>query len=94
MNDMSVNKSGKCPFGGHTQSATGSSANLRWWPNQLNLKMLHQNSALGNPMSDGFSYAEAFKSLDLKALKQDLYDVMTDSQDWCCLLYTSDAADD
>ena len=82
MNDMSVEKSGKCPVMGHSHTATGSSANQHWWPNQLNLKMLHQNSALGNPMNPGFSYADAFKSLDYKALKQDLYDLMTDSQEW------------
>ncbi|QMU57528.1 MAG: catalase/peroxidase HPI [Boseongicola sp.] len=53
-----------------------------WWPNQLNLKILHQNSDLTDPMADGFDYAEEFKSLDLKALKADLTALMTDSQDW------------
>ncbi|MEM7238668.1 MAG: peroxidase family protein, partial [Pseudomonadota bacterium] len=74
----------KCPVlgGSHQQSATGSVANLHWWPNQLNLKILHQNSSLSDPMGEGFDYADAFRSLDLDALKQDLYDLMTDSQEW------------
>jgi catalase-peroxidase len=57
-------------------------SNREWWPNQLNLKILHQNSNLCNPMGEAFDYAEEFKKLDLKALKQDLYALMTDSQDW------------
>jgi catalase-peroxidase len=57
-------------------------SNRDWWPNQLNLRILHQNSALSNPMGGAFNYAEEFKKLDLKALKQDLYALMTDSQDW------------
>ena len=65
------------------QSATvGARSNKDWWPNQLNLKILHQHSEKSDPMGRGFNYAEAFKSLDLKALKQDLYALMTDSQDW------------
>ena len=74
----------KCPFSGgsQTQAADGGTSNKDWWPNQLNLKMLHQNTALSNPMGDDFNYAEEFKSLDLDAVKQDLYDLMTDSQDW------------
>ncbi len=56
--------------------------NMDWWSNQLNLKMLHQNSSLSDPMDPDFNYAEAFKKLDLKALKEDLYALMTDSQDW------------
>ncbi|UII35126.1 catalase/peroxidase HPI [Fulvivirga ulvae] len=56
--------------------------NRDWWPNQLNLKILHQHSSLSNPMGEDFNYAEEFKSLDLKAVKQDLYDLMTDSQEW------------
>ncbi|HUW04232.1 MAG TPA: catalase/peroxidase HPI [Acidimicrobiales bacterium] len=63
-------------------TAVGSTANEHWWPNQLNLKMLHQNSPASNPMDDDFDYAEEFKSLDYAALKQDLTDLMTDSQDW------------
>jgi len=57
-------------------------SNRDWWPNQLNLKILHQNSPLSNPMGGGFNYAEEFKKLDLEALKKDLYALMTDSQDW------------
>ena len=56
--------------------------NKDWWPNQLNLKILHQHSEKSDPLGQDFDYAEAFKSLDLKALKQDLYALMTDSQDW------------
>ncbi|MCO5209669.1 MAG: catalase/peroxidase HPI [Caldilinea sp.] len=57
-------------------------SNQDWWPNQLNLRVLHQNSPAGNPMGEGFNYAEEFKKLDLAAVKQDLYALMTDSQDW------------
>jgi len=57
-------------------------SNLDWWPNQLNLKILHQHSSLSNPMGDDFNYAEEFKKLDLETLKKDLYTLMTDSQDW------------
>ena len=67
---------GKCPVM-HT-----SFTNRDWWPNQLNLRILHQNSALSNPMGEAFDYAEEFKKLDLKALKKDLQALMTDSQDW------------
>ncbi|MGI9405218.1 MAG: peroxidase family protein, partial [Hyphomicrobiaceae bacterium] len=78
MNDMSI---GKCPvMGGHT--ATGSTAIQHWWPNRLNLKVLRQNSSLSNPMGENFNYAEEFKKLDLKALKKDLFALMTTSQDW------------
>jgi catalase-peroxidase len=57
-------------------------SNRDWWPNQLNLRVLHQNSSLSNPMGEGFNYAEEFKKLDFEALKQDLYALMTDSQEW------------
>ncbi len=60
----------------------GGRSNRDWWPNQLNLKILHQHSALSSPMGEAFNYAEAFKSLDLKALKQDINALMTQSQDW------------
>ncbi len=63
-------------------TARGGRSIRDWWPNQLNLKMLHQNSHLVNPMGEKFNYAEEFKKLDLKALKKDLYALMTDSQDW------------
>ena len=62
--------------------AQGTLANKRWWPNQLNLKMLHQNPPTSNPMGSDFNYADAFKTLDLEELRQDIYDVMTTSQDW------------
>ena len=74
-----------CPVmhGPHsTSTAVGSTANQHWWPNQLNLKILHQNTAVSSPMGDDFDYAEEFKTLDLFAVKQDLAALMTDSQDW------------
>ena len=65
----------ECPFGFGTQNDVKNviHSNKNWWPNQLNLKILHQNSVLTNPMDKEFNYAEEFKSLDLKALKNDLY---------------------
>ena len=74
----------KCPVLAASQrhTAAGAPANANWWPEQLNLRILHQQSSLSNPLGEEFDYAEAFKSLDLKALKQDLYDLMTDSQEW------------
>jgi catalase-peroxidase len=66
----------------HGATHLGIRSNRDWWPNQLNLRILHQNSAQMDPMGDAFDYAEEFKKLDLKALKQDLYDLMTDTQDW------------
>ena len=77
--------SAQCPFshGQHTLTASGeATSNRDWWPNQLNLKLLHQHPKAGNPMDSGFNYAEAFKSVDLDALKQDINDLMTKSQDW------------
>ena len=81
MNDMSASK---CPVmsGPNAQKATGSTANQHWWPNQLNLKILHQNSEKIDPMGEAFNYAEEFKSLDLAAVKQDIVALMTDSQEW------------
>ena len=74
----------KCPVlgGAHGHAAAGTTANQHWWPNQLNLKVLHQNSSLSDPMGDGFNYAEEFKTLDLDALQQDVDALMTTSQDW------------
>lgn len=69
----------KCPF---NHAAGGGTTNRDWWPKQLNLKILHQHSSLGDPMGEGFDYAKAFKSLDYEAVKQDLRDAMTQSQDW------------
>ena len=67
----------------HNPIVSGSgTSNRDWWPNQLNLKILHQHSSLSNPMGEEFNYADEFKKLDLEALKQDLYALMTDSQDW------------
>ncbi len=63
-------------------TAGGGTSNRDWWPNQLNLKILHQHSAQSNPMGEDFNYAEEFKSLDLAAVKKDLAALMTDSQDW------------
>ena len=75
---------GKCPVmhGAGSQTTSAARSNRDWWPNQLNLKILHQHSAKSNPMGADFSYAEAFKKLDLAALKADLAALMTDSQDW------------
>jgi catalase-peroxidase len=68
----------KCPFPGGTRAHT----NRDWWPNQLNLQVLHQNSTLSDPMGEAFDYAKEFKSLDLNAVIKDLHALMTDSQDW------------
>ncbi|KPC52332.1 Catalase-peroxidase [Pseudomonas amygdali pv. morsprunorum] len=69
----------KCPF---NHAAGGGTTNRDWWPKQLNLKILHQHSSLSDPMGESFDYAKEFKSLDFEAVKQDLRDVMTRSQDW------------
>ena len=74
-----MNNEPKCPF---HQTAGGGTTNRDWWPNQLRVDLLQQHSAKSDPMGDGFDYAEAFKSLDLTALKEDLNALMTDSQDW------------
>ncbi|MCP1649714.1 catalase/peroxidase HPI [Pseudomonas nitroreducens] len=76
---MSEEKKGSCPF---HQTAGGGTSNRDWWPNQLRLDLLHQHSSKSNPMGEDFNYAEAFKTLDLEAVKADLRAVMTDSQDW------------
>ena len=72
----------KCPVVHGTNPPTTTAANQHWWPEQLNLGILHQNHPASNPMDDDFDYAEAFKSLDLAAVKDDLRAMMTDSQDW------------
>lgn len=89
-----MENNGKCPFHMEPQGQKKlddsvvvsvdkkTTTNTDWWPNQLNLKVLRQNSALSNPMDEGFDYAKAFDSLDLKALKKDIADLMTQSQDW------------
>ncbi len=79
-----VNESSKCPFlGGAVKFTAGTgTSNRDWWPNQLSLNILRQHSNLVDPMGEDFNYEEEFKKLDLAAVKQDLYDLMTDSQDW------------
>ena len=80
---MDTNKStgGKCPVM-HGANTTAANATMNWWPNALNLDILHQHDSKTNPMDPGFNYAEAFKTLDLEAVKTDLKTLMTDSQDW------------
>ena len=79
-----MNEKSKCPVTGRTRNVTagGGTSNKDWWPNKLNLKILHQHSHLSNPMGESFNYAEEFKKLDLEPLKKDLYALMNDSQDW------------
>jgi catalase-peroxidase len=79
-----MSENGKCPVTGMTKHSTagGGTSNRDWWPNQLNLKILHQNCKARNPLGDDFNYTEAFKKLDLDAVKKDLYDLFKDSQDW------------
>ena len=77
-----MNEESKCPFSGRQPVAGKGTSNQDWWPNQLNLNILHQHSRSSNPMDSGFNYAEQFKKLDYDALKKDLYKLMTDSQDW------------
>jgi catalase-peroxidase len=78
------NGAAKCPFSGGAlkQSAGSGTRNRDWWPNQLKLHILRQHSSLSNPMGDAFNYAKEFKSVDLAALKKDIYELMTTSQDW------------
>ena len=72
------NNASKCPFHGpQKMSAGGGTRNRDWWPNQLKLNILRQNSSLSNPMEEGFDYAKEFQSLDLAAVKKDIYDLMT-----------------
>ncbi|GEL12234.1 catalase-peroxidase [Flavobacterium glycines] len=83
-NKNNSNGGGKCPFSGGAQqkSAGSGTTNNDWWPNQLKLNILRQHADFSNPMGAGFNYAEAFKSLDLAAVKKDIYNLMTTSQDW------------
>ncbi len=76
-----MSNEGKCPVMHHSH-AQGTIANQQWWPNQLNLKMLHQNPPASNPMGEDFNYAEAFNTIDLAELQQDIEKVMTTSQEW------------
>lgn len=84
MDDGSAAKQAKCPVmhGDHAHKMTGNTANQGWWPNQLNLKVLSQNSNLTDPMGDDFDYIKAFSELDYDSLKKDLHALMTDSQEW------------
>ncbi|KQC14646.1 MAG: hydroperoxidase [Desulfuromonas sp. SDB] len=79
-----MDQESKCPVTGMTGSsvAGGGTSNRDWWPNQLNLRILHQQSSKSNPMDEKFNYAEEFMKLDLNAVKKDLFALMTDSQDW------------
>ncbi|WP_413997661.1 catalase/peroxidase HPI [Flavobacterium sp. W1B] len=83
-NNNNGNGESKCPFSGGTtkQGAANGTQNQNWWPNQLKVDVLRQHSSKSNPMGEEFDYAEAFKSLDLEAVKKDLHALMTDSQDW------------
>ena len=79
---MSKNIASKCPVMDRPHAAVGATANQHWWPNQLNLRILHQNSPSSNPMGESFNYAEEFKTLDFEALAKDVDALMTQSQDW------------
>ncbi|MDA9132561.1 catalase/peroxidase HPI [Alphaproteobacteria bacterium] len=81
---MDGNNVGKCPVmhGAVTSNSASGTSNREWWPNQLNIGILHQHDQKSNPMGANFNYREEFKSIDYKALKKDLHDLMTDSQDW------------
>jgi catalase-peroxidase len=79
MTEKTDTNTGKCPV---MHTTVGAKSNRDWWPNQLNLKILQQNGPQSNPLGEVFNYAEAFRKLDLAAVKQDLYALMTDSQDW------------
>src|SRR5260370_22462682 len=82
--EQNLSSVSKCPVanGAHRHTAAGGPTNAGWWPNQLNLKILHQRSPLSDPMDKEFNYAEEFKSLDLDAVIKDLHALMTKSQDW------------
>jgi len=84
LQDVNANGGGKCPFSGGApqHSAGGGTSNQDWWPNMLKLNILRQHSSLSNPMGEEFNYAEEFKTLDLVAVKKDIFELMTNSQDW------------
>jgi catalase-peroxidase len=83
-NEQNGSGEGKCPFsnGARKHAVSGTPANAQWWPNQLNVNILHQHSSLSDPMGEEFNYAEEFKALDLDAVIKDLHALMTTSQDW------------
>ena len=84
VHDSKEQNGAKCPYtaGVRQQAVTGSRSNADWWPNQLNVKILHQHSSLSDPMGEAFNYAEEFKTLDLNAVVKDLHELMTSSQPW------------
>ncbi|MFT6412751.1 MAG: catalase-peroxidase, partial [Glaciecola sp.] len=84
MQNNNADSSAKCPVmhGANTRVGGNNTKNIDWWPNQLNIKILHQNDTKANPMGADFDYKEAFNSVDLKTLKGDIEAVLTDSQDW------------
>ena len=88
MENHTGSSGGKCPFphlhgtAAKTGLAPISRTNRDWWPNQLNLRILHQNSTLSDPMGGNFDYAQEFKTLNLAAVKKDLFALMTTSQEW------------
>lgn len=80
-----MNEEGKCPVTGHRSTGRSKNkgmSNRDWWPKQLDLKILHQHDRKSNPMGDSFNYKEAFETLDLSAVKKDLFDLMIDSRPW------------
>ena len=79
-----MNAETQCPMGSKVsrEAIVWGMSNQLWWPNMLNLAMLHQNPPAGNPMADGYSYAAEFAKLDLNAVKADIFALMTESQDW------------
>lgn len=81
MSEEKASTAGKCPVM-HGANTTVTSSNMEWWPNSLNLDILHQHDSKTDPLGEDFNYAEAFKSLDLEAVKKDLRELMTDSQEW------------
>lgn len=84
MDAKAMTNAGKCPVfhGSATSPRTSGTTNKDWWPNQLNLNILHQHDRKSNPMGEDFDYAEEFQKLDYFALKQDLLELMTNAQDW------------
>lgn len=76
------NSQAQCPVMHGARTSQAARSNADWWPNQLNLNILHQHAPASNPMDADFDYAEAFKQLDFAALKKDMAALMTDSQDW------------